>query len=595
MSEAARVLTALAGEDEWERHQVLERLRAHGMAEAALPDLTDALDDDEDASRRTAARMALSALASPESPLRDRAHDVLRAALRSPHDDLRVLAASALGESGNPDAAGDLIGALEDDDPNVIAAAADALGVLGHPVGIAALARLAGSERFWARAAAVVSLGRIADARAIPTLADVARSPGLEEPVIEALRSIGDPAALPLLQELAGRAPLPALLAAGAILCAHPETLAPTWVRPLARAEAAALRERVDRADDPAAARLLGLAGGREDLDMLIDRIIRRSSDAAIGGVLAADPEVRADAILARLAGTEADACVLLLSLLPPLRDEDRIRRLTPLLEDGDPSVRAAAAESLARAPAGRGLPLLQEHLSRGGVAPEVLRAMGGLGSEACAALTPLLADADPGVRAAAADALARCAGPELADRLSRMLAAETEPTVRAALLRAYGHAAGAAAVERLSAALSDPDADVRLAAIEALGATGAPDALDALRSALRAAPPDGLAALRALGDLGQAGGADLLAPSLRSPDRDVRRVAAAAAVALAPHLPPGLAPAMAEDADEWVRLCGVRVLSARGEGGDRLRELAAADPDAGVRTEARRALEGNV
>lgn len=595
MSDVGTLLRDVAGENEWSRHAALERLRAEGLEASALPELSAALNDEGDAGRRSAARVILAALASPDSPGSASALAVLRDSLRSANADLRVLAASALGETGNREAGGDLIGALGDPDSNVVAAAADALGLLGHARALDPLTDLAAGGDFWLRAAAVVSLGRIRDARAIPVLARVGGEPGLEEPVIEALRLIRDPRALPALETLAARAPLPALLAAGSILCAHPDVDPPTWVADRATAAATELGERLEADDDPAAARLLGIAAPPGALDDLLDRVApHRSSEAAVAGVLAAPAGPRADAILDRLGAVDAETRGALLGLLPPLTSAPRIRRLVPFLDDPDSGVRAAAAESLGRAPSDRALPLLQAQLDRMGAVPEVLRAMGGLGSDACLALAPLLDDPDPEVRCATADALSRCGGPEMAERLAEALAREDDPGVLSSLLRAYGHVAGAGSVDRLGAALSHGAAEVRLAAIEGLAASGAAEALGPLRGPLARGAPETLAALRAVGDLGDPAGSALLEPFLASGDRDIRRTAAAAAVRLAASVPLDTAIRLSRDEDEWVRICGARALARRGPGGGgRLMEMRADDPSAAVRAEASRLLQG--
>lgn len=595
MSEVGTLLRTVAGEDEWSRHAALERLRVEGLDSSGLSELREALKDDADASRRSAARMMLAALAAPESPDSEAALDLLRDSLGSRNADLRVLAASALGETGNHDAGADLIAALRDPDSNVVAAAADALGVLGHAAAIAPLSELGAEGDFWARAAAIVSLGRIRDARAIPVLARVAAEPGLEEPAIEALRVIGDPRALPVLEELATRAPIPALLAAGSILCAHPDVGAPGWVADRATSAAGELGERLEAEDDPAAARLLGIAAPPGALDDLLDRVPPHgSSEAAVAGVLAASPEPRADAILGRLQAVDAESRVTLLSLLPPLTAEAQIRRLLPFLDDPDSAVRAAAAASLGRAPAEGALPLLRAQLERKGAVPEVLRAMGGLGPDACLALAPLLDDPDPDVRCATADALTRCGGADTAGRLAEALDREDDRAVLASLLRAYGHVAAEGSVDRLADALSHPALEVRLAAIEGLAATGSPVALHALREPLAREAPENLAALRALGDLADPAGARLLEPFLASEDRDLRRTAAGAAVRLAGALPLDTLVRLSRDDDEWVRICAARALARAGAGGrDRLLELRREDPSAAVREETSRVLQG--
>ena len=596
MSEAKGLLTTLVGEDEWSRHRTLDRLRREGIATAELPGLVAALDDDDDASRRSAARMALSTLAAPDCPAHQAAQGALRAALRSESRDLRVLAASALGEAGDSAAAPSLVASLDDADTNVVAAAADALGELGAVEALDDLARLTATDDLWLRTSAVVALGRLSDARALSALRRVVEAGGLDRPVIEALARIGDPEVLPILEIAHRTAPGEALLGAGEVLCAHPHVEAPAWVVEAARDAQHELRIRLVAQDDPATARLLGLVATSVALDTLLDLAgPPRRSEAALTGLLAAPPDARADAILERLMAAEPEDQAVLLSLLPPLVEERRIRPLVPLLGTDDPSVRAAAAEALARAPVERTMPLLAAEIDRGGVAPEVVRAMGGLGDRACASLVPLLRDGSPAVRAAAADALARCADPSVAADLKEALARETEASVRRALLLALGQVGRAEAVDTLAAAVDDPDPEVRVAAIEALGATADDRALSPLSRALRGSEWERIAALRALGGLGQAAiteVVELIGEHLASPELDVRRAAARACLSVPRALSAANVEALARDDDAWTRTWAARILAARGDTGrPLLAELAESDAAPEVRAEARRLL----
>lgn len=593
MSEPGGLLETLAGDDEWARHSTLQRLRAEGLPGSELDPIRTALADEDDPTHRAAARMAVAALASPESPDRERAVDLLREALRAPDVDLRVMAAVAMGESGNPEAAAALVAALDDPDANVAAAAAEALGALGHAGAIGPLAAVASRGGFWVRAAAVGALGHIRDPRAIPALAAAAELPELHGPVVEALRAIDHPEALPVLETLHGAGEDQALLAAGAILAAHPRTRPPAWIGDAARAAEPRLREVLEEHDDPAAARLLGLAGTDSALHLLVDLVgPPRQSEAALTGLLAVDDDRRADAILPRLPDAGTEECVALLSLLPPVGTEARIRPLLPLLDDPDPAIRAAAAESLARAPTDKALPLLSAHLNRKAPSPEVLRAMGNLGETVCHAILPLLDDDSAPVRTAAAEALARCAAGDVVDELMAALDREEEPSVRSALLRAYGRAQRSGAVPRLSAALGDPDEGVRLAAIEGLGTTGDAAALPHLEERLQGSPAESLAALRAMGDVGHPDAVPILEPWFDAPDLDARRTAAGAAVHVASALSRAGVQRLSRDEDEWVRICAARILGHRGGDGERLGELAATDPSPAVRNEARRILD---
>jgi HEAT repeat protein len=591
VSEDDTVLDHLVGDDEWTRHRELERLRTEGADSRALSELRSALGSD-DASRRSAARMALAAAAGPGAASGDAALTVLVEMLGSDDPDLRILAASAMGESGNPAAVDPLIEALEDD-ANVAAAAADALGALGAAQALEPLARLTSTPDFWVRAAAVVALGRIRDPRAIPTLTAVAREPGLERPVVEAVGSIGSPAGLETLEVVRRTSPWEALLAAGSILSAHPETDPPEWVIQAARKEEDRLRVLFVAEDEPGVARLLGVAGAPEAIETLVALAgPPRYSDAAIAGLLAVPPGARADALLARLPEVERDELLLFLPLLPPLVRPGRIAALIPFLGDEDATVRAAAAEALARDPAAGARELLMSELARESIAPEVVRAAGGLGRTACESLTPLLSDPEPDVRAAAADALARCAESDLAPSLMATLDEEPEPRVRRSLLRAIGRTAGDDAVDLLGSYVENDDPETRLAAIEGLGLTASPAAVPHLQSALTGTDAEALASIRALGQVADGPAAAALAPLLSSADLDRRRAAAQAMIRTSADVDPDAVRALARDQDLWIRLCATRILAAQGPvGRELLQELAEEDPDPEVREEARAAL----
>lgn len=592
MSDLADLLDPVVGDDEWSRHRTLERLRAEGLSRAGMEALVAVFGTD-DSSRRSGARMVLAALAAPGSVVAGEAVRVLEKALGAPSEDVRVLAVSTLGEADNPEAGGALIRALDDPSPNVVAAAADSLGRLRHGPALHPLMDAARAPGLWVRASAVVALGRIGDERAIPALAEAARTPGLERPLVEALRRINHPDGLGPLARIRETAPREALVAAGAILAAHPDLEPPGWVVELAREEAEALRVMLVEEDDPAVARALGIAATPSAVETLCALVAPpRRSEAALTGLLAVPAGQRSRALLEHIPAADQEELVSLLSLLPAQSEPASIALLVPLLSDESETVRAAAAEVLARAPAERSLPLLAAELDRTGVAPEVVRALGGLGHDACAALLPLLADEAAAVRCAAAEALAHCGDAAIGPRLAGALEAESDPATRRALLRAVGHVGGGELVPVLVTALDDPDPEIRLAAIEGLGATGADAAIEPLAGVVGDTEMESLAAIRALGELGLPGAASVLAPLLSSPDVERRRAAARAAVAVAAELDPETLAALGRDDDEWVRVAAVRLLARHApEARARLERIAGEDPSAAVRDEARRAL----
>jgi HEAT repeat protein len=593
VSELDTLLERLATDREWDRHRALEALRTGGASATTVTAILRALDA-PDPARRSGARAALAALAHPDSPARALALHALSGAITAPSHDLRILAASALGESANPDAVGSLLAALEDADVNVVAAAADALGEIGQPTAIGPLAALIPHQDFWVNVAAIVALGRLRDRRALPALDRAASVAGTEAAVAEASRRINHPAALPVLERVRGASPEAALLAAGVILSSHPEAATPAWVLETAARQETWLTDQLVQEDDPAVARLLGLVATPSALQTLLTLAgSPRRSQAALAGILAAPGDVRAGAILQRLGDMEAEDQVALLSLLPPLEDDALVARLVPLLGHESDRIRTAAAEALARSPAPGSLTHLIQALDQKPVPPEVVRAMGGLGASACVALVPLLADPSPRVRAAAADALARCAVVGVDPELRAALAAESDPQARRALLRALARVAGGEAVPDLLRALKDPDPETRAVVIEGLGSTRDAAVVEPLAAFLQGPVYERLAAIDALGRLEVGAATAVLEPILESSDTEDRRAAARALLPLASRLSPGTVARLSRDPDAGVRSLAVRMLQADEPAErDRLTEIAARDPDAAVRAEALRVLE---
>ncbi len=594
MSEPTLRLDRLIGDDEWGRQQELDRLQAQDAPPGLARELV-ALFDMDDPGRRAGARMALSALAAPGSPSAAEALDVLTGALDSEHPDIRVLATSALGESGNAAALPALARALGDEDQNVSASAADALGELRHPGALDPLIAGLLEASSWTMAAMVVALGRLRDPRALPALERAAAAPEAVGAVVEAVRSIGDPAGLPLLERLYLELPGESLEAAGEILASHPDLDPPDWVVAGAVEHEDRLRRRLEEADDAAVARVLGLAGTTSAVEALLAAIRpSRRSDAAIAGLLAVPADVRAAPVLHELEGAEPEDQVVLLSLLPPLHEPDMVERVIPLLKHTRGDVRTAAAEALARSPADESYRALVHELEQEPVAPEVVRATGSLGPRICRALIPLLGDPEPTVRAAAADALGRCADAAVGDTVAHALENETDLAVRRSLLRSLGQIAGGDAVPVLTRALTDEDPETRVVAIEALGATGSADAMPALQAVLDGPRHELLAAIRSLGELGDVQALPVILPFLESADLDRRRAAAGAVGSLAGALEQKVVDSLADDPDPWIRGRAVTMLAERGAASrTTLERLAAADPDPNVRGEARRALVG--
>jgi HEAT repeat protein len=599
---AEHALAAAADERAWVRERSLDALPHLPHARRLLPALEAALRDGDDAGRRNAARSVLASLAAPGA-LPGALRMLERLARHDADGDVRLLAASALGESCNPAARAGLEAALRDADANVAAAAADALGSLGDPRSVDPLAAVVAAGDPWRALGAVFALGRIGAARALPALAAAAGDPLLAGAAVQAIGELGDPAGLDALRAPAAsddpelrRAALEA--AAGLVPSAPPPP--PPWLREAAAAEAGRLAERFASVafSDERAAVLLGVAGTADGAALLADALGDPERGPAAAGALGLLPaDVALAALLPRIAAADAATREELLAALPPLPDRAAAERVAALLADADPEVRATAAEAL-----GRALPEAEVRDLLAGVLrddparrPGAALALGRLPGGACDLLLPLLDDPSAETRRAAAEGISRCPRADARARVADALGRETDPAAVRALAAALAVTGGAEAVPPLARLAREGDAGARFAAVRALGRTGAAEALEALLDVLAAADEPGLeaAALASLGELGDPRGADAAARRLDGDDRDLRRVAA---VALRRMAPAGAAERLIRalgDADWRVRLAAARTLERvhAPEARDALRAVRAHDPDALVRRGAARAL----
>jgi HEAT repeat protein len=570
----------------------------------ALPRLEAALRDGADAARRNAARTTLAALAAPSVADAPAVLERLgRLAAADADADVRLLAATALGESANPAAVAPLCGALGDPESNVAAAAADALGLLGDARATEPLSRLLDGTDGWLRVAAAVALGRIGDPRAIPALERAARDPALADAAASALGEIGEPRALPSLQvaQASGAAPA-AQNAAARILAEHPDEPVPTWLRPAARARQGDLLQRFRDSGDETAARLLGIAGTAAAAEALLDAFTGEGERRlALAALLRVPAEVRGPAVLRRLREAKPPALPLLLAALPPLHEARVPETVAAFLAHDDAETRASAAEALARFPRAAVLPVLRRAVDDSARRAGAAAALASLDPPEVTALLPLVSDADPRVRVMAAQGLARVPrGPggedALALRLHEAIGGESDTAVRDALLRALGSVGGAGSVPALRAIATDGATDPaeRFAAVRALGCTGAEAAMGPLVGLLAdPAPEIQAAALQALGELGEAAASLPVAARLSGTERDLRRTAAAALEKIAtPEATARLIGALA-DPDREIRLAAVRTLGriATPEAGAAVRRIAEEEPDPLVRAAAAEAL----
>ncbi len=407
--------------------------------------------------------------------------------LHDPSENVRIVAAAALGRLGGRRSLRRLIHLASDPSDAVRLAAVDAIGRIASPRlrdGHAGLSGLA--AWFWAwfdsRAGALSrALSALALAcrdrsgavrtRALTALAEIGPAAAAVMPAIrEALRDEDEDverAAVEALVHVAGASALPDLIA----LCGDGTV---------------AVRQ--------AAVRGVGMLGAQDGAEAAARLVLDRD-----------DGVVR-----------EAASALGRIGTLPPAA----VAVLEAGIKDGDNVIRARTARALGElGPAAKPLaPALARLLDdrNDAVRAEAVTALGRIGEpvpEAMAKLTRALDDDDNWVTALAAEALGKMGGhgPSSAAALARALRHPT-PVVRANAAEALGrlgHAA-APALPALVEACADADAAVREAAVRALGRARrpTPPVLGALRKAVAAdeavVRAAAVAALREMGQLGE-------------------------------------------------------------------------------------------
>jgi HEAT repeat protein len=187
---AEAILLAIERMDPSERRQAI----ADAARNVPADDLTRAMGDQVNAARRNVAMEALTLGGSHSIP-------ALVRSLTDPDPEVVMFAASVLGKSRDPAAIPHLVALLEHDDINVAQAAIDSLSQLRPAPAVDALIRVLDRDP-WLRFAAVHALGEIADPRAIGSLLPLLEDEAVREIVIEALGKIGSPEALSILSGL---------------------------------------------------------------------------------------------------------------------------------------------------------------------------------------------------------------------------------------------------------------------------------------------------------------------------------------------------------------------------------------------------------
>jgi len=238
---------------------------------------------------------------------------------------------------------------------------------------------------------------------------------------------------------------------------------------------------------------------------------------------------------------------------------------LVQLVGDKDASVRAAARRAAREmGPGAADLDkVLLAQFAGGGSSDKIDIATTAGAVGAAAAVRAALADADPGVRRAAAEYAGGLGPANIASLVGAL--GDRDAAVRIAAVKGL---VGAKAVTALAQAAGSPDPDVRPAALEAIGQVGGPVAEKTLEAALG----DGservrVAAVRGLARIGK-DAAGLLMRALGDSSRDVREAAVAGlGMAWADQPTDQLVARLGDETDADVRYAAALALARQADG----------------------------
>ncbi len=504
-------LDELAGwleHDDWQ----IRRAAADAFVEraAATPDdelrpivrhLFDGVASDDNAGLRSAALEALSRFAP-------RITSLLLAELETGVDDVRVMLAPVVGETGREEAVLALTALARGADANIATAAVIGLGRTGRRDAVTPLLDILGGDDAWVVFPAVESLGVLGDPSAVGPLSRHLDDDLLRASVIDALVRIGDPgAARALASELFTRTPLRAdVLEALTRIASEPST--PALAAAARAAAVAAFRAayRPERFDELAelaqagswrsesALETLGWTGDVRALPVLLvalGRPLTQASAAAGLESLLEDAEiathvrhfadrlsspVREELVRALVATAPVEAAALLVTLLSSA-DGDTIRSATDLASEvvdrfrpGDVFDAARASDVVARLVTAVRTAQPEATASLARLASRVARAAGAGCETVIEAGSDLLSSPNVAARLAGAELVASVCG---ATGASRAVIAEAlgnkDPFIRQRAVEIAAEWDAAASLEALQGAMSDEEPLVRRAAVAAL------------------------------------------------------------------------------------------------------------------------------
>ncbi|MGD2105530.1 MAG: HEAT repeat domain-containing protein, partial [Anaerolineae bacterium] len=208
------------------------------------------------------------------------------------------------------------------------------------------------------------------------------------------------------------------------------------------------------------------------------------------------------------------------------MANADAVQTLTAALEDDVPAVRRAAARALGRIGDARAADGLVKALCDDELRETAIDALARVGTPSVEALTTCLEDGDPEVRATAAELLGKTGDDRAVEPLTVHLEDEIA-SVRRAAAEALGTLGDTRAMDSLIELLADDSASVRRAACHALGKLGDRGAVEPLITALEDADATvRQAAAQALQEMEDRRVVEPLIAALGDSDRAVRLAA---------------------------------------------------------------------
>lgn len=545
-------LEHLLGDRSWRvRKSAVARLVSRRDSPAVQAMLVAALADGEDPGRRNAAFEAIVACGASLTPR-------LVTGLRTPDVDVRKQLIDALAAIGDPAARDPLRPLLGDPDPNVRAAAADALGVVGGGDEVAALLARAsdGDEELLVRLAALCALERLGADVAVERLAGCLAPSVLRPASLSLLGHASDPEAVEVLlkglsedRRTSREASMAALLRILARRDGSEGARLVERIRGVAAAEPALVAsscERLAEADVRSGMMLIQFLGLLGDPRSVLP-ILRVARDERFAEQAEATLVAFADRLAPALAeawdeldpALRARAC----RLLGEVGGEGAEPLLTEALDARDGMLRCAAAQALAEGGhfgrltdlVGRLELAAREGEAEGDEEVDALvqaivqlaghpeAAAAGVDAQLVEVLASRLAGAPEAVRLAIARVLARLGGERDRDVIGTLLRDES-PGVRRAAVEALERLPFERVRDPLRLALGDESSAVRAAAVAVLGHFRRDESLDDLARQVEDPDPRVVAAtVRALGrvhwGLGrlEPGAEPLVADALRS------------------------------------------------------------------------------